>query len=348
MADSNKKEESTTSFTVDAEKSGFVEMPSVTRLLNRKSLKLSKNSEESANASSAPQAAPEAESPGLAITLEAVSAEASPVAADEATQGITLAPPPEAEPAIMTTAQSSVSDSSSASPGDIAIAIETSQDFQLETTARPESNPAPSHAAEIALSAGLELTPPPAASVKPAGVKVQPAARKSERKPVSQLVLWEIERLKAGADPLGQGVGVLFAKGAYSALFLAITPPVAGSPVPHFLAKAAIAPGPGKQALWNGLRWDPKVAPDVWNQFVRSGVLELPPPGTQTQASSNRNMVRAAFGVEPGEWLTIVRAGPPNSCRGLVALVSKSSILSAAVQTLPILSTLPGLTRAAA
>jgi hypothetical protein len=124
----------------------------------------------------------------------------------------------------------------------------------------------------------------------------------------------------------------LLEKGAISALFLAITPPPAGSPVPHFLGTAAAFAPTGaatsktKLELWSGLKWDPTVVPELWNYFVRAGFVELSPPGTMTNVASTRNVVRAAFGCAPDEWLTLVSAGTPNACRGVLAILSKASL----------------------
>jgi hypothetical protein len=62
---------------------------------------------------------------------------------------------------------------------------------------------------------------------------------------------------------------------------------------------------------------------------VRNGAVEIPPPGTMTNMESSRNVVRSAFGCASMEWLTLVRVGPQNSCRGVLALVSNQSIFQA-------------------
>jgi hypothetical protein len=194
------------------------------------------------------------------------------------------------------------------------------------------------------IAAPEESAPAPVVSVK-----VQPASRRGDRKPAAELVQWELPRLKAGIDPLGQGLAQLFDKGVSAALFLAITPPPPGSPVPHFLASAAVLPrGADKTELWTGLKWDPTVVPELWNYFIRAGMVELSPPGTMTNITSNRNVVRGAFGVGKDEWLILVRAGTADSCRGVVALISRKTILPAVNSVLSLLQAAHSADKAAA
>jgi hypothetical protein len=170
-------------------------------------------------------------------------------------------------------------------------------------------------------------------------VRVQTARPSSaEQRGAQRVTLWDSKQLKSGHDPLGLGLALMLDRGARQALFLAILPAPAGSPVPHFLASAAIAPR-DRLKLWTGLKWDPTIVPALWNLFVRTGHAELPPPGTQTDIASNRNVVRAAFGVGPDEWLLLVRTGTLENCRGVLALISDKSMLPALVQAIPLLAT---------
>ena len=166
-----------------------------------------------------------------------------------------------------------------------------------------------------------------------------PVRRKGTRKPrqQQQLVAWEIDQIKDGTDPLGKGLAIALEKGAKWALFLSITDPPPNSPVPHFLATAAIAPK-GKQDLWTGLKWDPMLVPELWNIFVRTGLVELSPPGASTNIRSNRNVVRGAFGVSAQEWLLLVRAGPASDCRGVLAIISERGIVPALKSAIDLIS----------
>jgi hypothetical protein len=183
--------------------------------------------------------------------------------------------------------------------------------------------------------------PEPTALVTPPNhgpsVKIQTVKpRNTDARSAQRIALWELKQLKNGPDPLGQGLALMIERGAREALFLALQAPPAGSPVPHFVAAAAIAPRE-RLKLWTGLKWDPTVVPSLWNLFVRSGHAELPPPGAETDIASNRNVVRAAFGVEQDEWLLLVRAGPIDQCRGVIALVSDRSMLAPLVAASPLL-----------
>jgi hypothetical protein len=124
---------------------------------------------------------------------------------------------------------------------------------------------------------------------------------------------------------MGQGIATMFEKGARSVLFLSIVAAPPGSPVPHFTAAAAVA-SQEKLRLWTGMRWDPTVVPELWNLFVRTGCVELGPPATLTNVKSNRNVVRSAFGAAPQEWLLLVRSGPADGCRGILAFVAERSL----------------------
>jgi hypothetical protein len=115
--------------------------------------------------------------------------------------------------------------------------------------------------------------------------------------------------------------------GIQRALFLATGPASSGNAAPVFQASAALAED-DKIELWTGLKWDPAVAPDTWNLFVKGGLVELSPPSTQTNVKSNRNVIRAAFGVGKGEWLLLIRAGSAQKCRGVLAVVSSRPILN--------------------
>jgi hypothetical protein len=155
--------------------------------------------------------------------------------------------------------------------------------------------------------------------------------------PTEALQLWKISDLKSGSDPLKHGLAALLESGAHAALFLAVQRPAAGASIPTFVATAALfAKGSEevKLSLWSGMQWNPAVLADFWNPFLREGYVELSPPGTVTNAMSNRNLVRAAFGVSNDEWLTLLRAGPASGCRGTLVLLSRASLLGAVAQSL--------------
>ncbi|MCM2322475.1 MAG: hypothetical protein NDJ90_04355 [Oligoflexia bacterium] len=159
-------------------------------------------------------------------------------------------------------------------------------------------------------------------------------SRSKRRQAASPLIQWHLSQLQNGKDPLGLGIAYLLDHGATAALFLAFRPE---GTVNRFIATAYTG-ATTKLTLWNGLQWDPSIAPSLWNYFVKSGYLELPPPGTTTNQMSDRNVIRAAFGVQGTEWLLLLRAGPNESCRGVVAILSPKSLLAKVDAALKLLS----------
>lgn len=310
MADNKApKKSGTSSFTVDHDSTGVVDMPSVTKLLNRKSLELSGSSKPDSKAG--PNSPP-------------------PIPPTEFSQAAPppLVPPPASEPTAIVLDVPSAAPSSTAAPpsssggqpGEITLSISDSDvPLQLES------------------SGGAPASPHSASATSPATAKVQAAKPRPERRTATRLVLWDVKQLKNGPDPLGRGLSSLIDKGVQASLFLAITSAPAGSPVPHFNASAAIA-GSDRLRVWTGLKWDPTVVPELWNLFVRTGHVELSPPGTQTNIKSNRNVVRAAFGVNQSEWLLLVRAGPASHCRGVLALITQRSLLTELQAAIPLIT----------
>jgi hypothetical protein len=157
------------------------------------------------------------------------------------------------------------------------------------------------------------------------------------------LLSWTREDLSVGSDPLGKALVSLIDGGVSKALFLAIqsTP---GNTLPVFAASAAVNAGT-KSAIWTGLRWDPQVLPDIWNQLVTVGYVELPPPGTMTNMHSARNVSRAAFDIGNEECLALVRVGTAQQCRGILVLTSRKSLIASVKQVLPLLSAAPVATK---
>jgi hypothetical protein len=174
---------------------------------------------------------------------------------------------------------------------------------------------------------------------EPLTAKIVPIKRSTRKSlPDSKpLVRWTLQGLQSETDPLAQGILQLIQRGASIALFLAIHAPTSEVTVPHFVSTAALE-GHDKMALWTGLRWDPRIVPELWNHFLKAGFVELPPPGTMTNVASHRNVVRGAFGITPTEWLLLVQVGSIQSCRGVVALISSASLLSELKHALPFLA----------
>jgi hypothetical protein len=148
-----------------------------------------------------------------------------------------------------------------------------------------------------------------------------------------------VNELKAGSDPLGKAILALLESGVSQCLFLSVEM-VPGKTLPVFKAHASLNAG-SQSAIWAGLRWDPQLLPDVWSSLLSTGMMEFSPPGTKTNIESVRNLSRSAFDTSPELWLTLVRVGLPKECRGLLAMVSKTSISAAVKKAMPLLNQAP-------
>jgi hypothetical protein len=365
-------------FTLDSEITGLMEVPSVTRLLNRKKLGLGKGANEEPSSvdvkkpAEPPASPPSFEAP---LNLSNVSDPSEAPAPAFGKNDISLSIAKEGAPEfkIETSSGQSVSPPSSApalslAPSSSEIKLELSSDQPLDLVLSPAApsppnllNPVESQAADSPFMIEAPAPAPVEAPVEipveapkkdPAfALKIQPSARKADRRGNSRLILWETGILKSGLDPLGKGLALLLEKGAEQALFLAITAPPPGSPVPHFLATAAVAPRE-KLGFWTGLKWNPTVVPELWNQFVKTGQVEIPPASMLTRGGSKRPsfevVVRQAFGaVEEQDYLLLIRCGPASACRGVLAVISKKSMLSELAEASQLIGSLPTPAKAA-
>jgi hypothetical protein len=165
-----------------------------------------------------------------------------------------------------------------------------------------------------------EASPPPPPTDGPTmitpskGLGVQKSARRTKNKPLSD---WDLTRLKSREDPLAQGIFSLFNKaGASSGLFLTIEPQ-RGNELPLFVATAAVKAGT-QLASWTGLTWSPGLFPELWRTLLERGSAEFQP--------DSRNTHRAVFDASPTQWLTFIRVGTPQKCRGLLVVLSRGSL----------------------
>lgn len=305
-------------FTVDSENTGLTEMPSITRLLNRKKLNKSNTYKETPaekKPPSPPPTPPQKTPPPPAIEEQLFDLE------------------PEAKP------EDPPENPKKDSPDEINLS-DPSGGFEIELSgsdSSPQETPPPTPQVPKKEDLKSELKPSP-----PAPSESTPVLKKAPIKPKEtglkkRLILWDKNLLEKNPDPLAKGLVQLLKNGVNGVVFLAIVAPPEGSPVPHFVGTAAHA-SPDRLSLWNGIHWDPTVVPDLWNKFVNLGIAELGPPGSETLKTSNRNVVRAAFGVNSDEWLTLVRTGPQHACRGVLALISNDSVQSAIQAALPLLT----------
>ena len=167
---------------------------------------------------------------------------------------------------------------------------------------------------------------PASAAAAPPGVppKIQRVERRRTRvHEIQKPIVWTIEQLRSGADPLGKGLAILIEKGATSALFLSIAPPPPGARVPLFTSTAAALADKNRLSTWTGLRWDPALVPDVWNTLLKQGYMELL---SKTDRPIHATL-RLSFGAAPNEVLVLIRVGPVNACRGLLAVIATRSML---------------------
>ncbi len=164
--------------------------------------------------------------------------------------------------------------------------------------------------------------------------KIQPAPKKKNAS-VKKLLRWDAQSFSKSPDPLARALSVLIQKGVTAGVFLAIQPPPPGEALPRFFSTSAFA-DLARLRVWRGLIWDPTLLPDLWREFAQTGLVELPPPGANTTLMSARNVVRSAFGVESEEWITLLRVGPSEACRGVLALISSHTLAETLGLVLPL------------
>ncbi len=285
-----------TSFTVD-ERSGVNEMPSVTKLLNRKKLENFKGSDLPAP----PTPPPIPEMPQAAPSLE------------------TWSSPPTSPSGPMPTLELHIGESSQNASSSSAPSIQLEPPTtETQTPAVLELSVAPPVAAEI---------PAPSLAAQPGSGAAKPKIRKQTERhgAASNLAHWTREDLTKSRDPLAQSVIEALNRGATGALYLSVEAPAPGA-TPVFKATAECQ-AQLKANYWQGLLWDPKVVPELWNFLATKGCVELSPPGTVTYIKSNRNVARSAFGVSADEWLLLIRVGGERSLRGILCVLSKKTMV---------------------
>lgn len=136
------------------------------------------------------------------------------------------------------------------------------------------------------------------------------------------LVIWDKSALRKSKDSIAQLLMAIPENELVAAVFLGARQENRSL---VFLATAAYSPG-DRIEVWTGLVWDPRIVADLWSQFAQKGNIELSPPSVNTLITSNRNVTRATFGVEPEEFLTLFQIGPKNQFRGLLAVITHGSL----------------------
>lgn len=313
MAENTKvKTDLSTSFTVDGTDDSEGEIPSVTRLLNRKSFGKSASSNKTAPpaelASTASVTPPHAPAPiqkdATSVALSLCDAQDPPVVIERIEEH---SPAPEAIPMPVLP--------------EVAVAAAPAA---VQEAPEPAAEADPVAGVDSAVAAAPEQgTPAQGVSVT---AKKSAGRRNRSVTPQKPLIVWTPSALKSDRDPLAQALTAFLSYGVTQALFLAIQPPPPGSTAPIFAATAAVNAG-AKAAIWAGLNWDPSILPHVWAQIISVGFSEQPPPGSMTDIQSARNVARSAFDVGSDEFLVIIRVGNTQLCRGLLVLISPKSML---------------------
>jgi hypothetical protein len=173
----------------------------------------------------------------------------------------------------------------------------------------------------------ISRSPNPAAPIK-----VQTSRR--GRTQVTPVAIWSIETLQKNNDPLSKIVVQMLHQGANAALLLSISPQ-SGTAYPIFEAKVGIG-ADEKVAIWSGLRWDSGQTSNLWALLNGHGLMDLMPQDTNPTIQA----LRSAFGARSDEHLFLVRLGTSSACNGVLACISKHSLVGELTALKPTFTTL--------
>jgi hypothetical protein len=291
MSDSSSKPEkrnkSKESFTVDNTNTSIVEMPSVTKLLNRKSLTKINIAKDRGRP---------------LLDLE-----------DEPAELENLIP--------VQFSQNSSSPSSSESSTRKKVELINTLDFAADTG----TPPTPDNYGTLELEKPSSETPPqfkaPESAVgKPA---VRPATRKKKALYLwtKEILAEASDPFHRGVHYLIEHG----AKSA--ALLIPIqgqTPAANAGSTAFVTAYAYVAQEQGE--LWRGLSLSEELVPDVWQAVSSTGFLEFDPKTAKRPGEDSHSFLRKAFNLNPQDWFMLVRCGSPQACTGILALVSSISL----------------------
>ncbi len=290
-SDSDKKKDK--DFTVDSENSGVVEMPSITTLLDRKTgsrlikMRKEKEAEKTRVLNSPPPPSP----PNT-----------------EKTNKIQAPKPTSVAPAIEEGIQIGLD-------SDAPNGIQFSYSGQTASATADESPKSEGKTGATRVLTSQPLVPP----------LVQRSKKSAGSQALKDLVKWELKTIQSGKDPIFLALQKILKGGGRYCLFLNVK--IADPKAVKIVFEASAGLGEAEHLrLWKGMKWNPHVVAELWNHFVKHGASELSPPGTVTHLASSRNVVRSVFGAKREEWLTLFRVGPAESCRGILAILSKNSL----------------------
>lgn len=83
---------------------------------------------------------------------------------------------------------------------------------------------------------------------------------------------------------------------------------------------------PEGMTLWNGISMEASEFSDLFNRLAKFGFAEFSPLAASGPLNLERIGFRTGFGIQPKEWLTLVRIGEASAPEAIVAVVSEGSI----------------------
>ncbi len=149
-------------------------------------------------------------------------------------------------------------------------------------------------------------------------VQVVPSARAARRGTEQPLTLWSRTLAQSSSDPVQVASVQLFEKGALATLYLSLQET---RTAPRLSATAAMASGP-EAILWQGLHWDTSATGQLWATISRTGLLEIRP----TEVDGPQGILRIALGVRATQHLSLLRVGNSSQCAGVLAVISGQSL----------------------
>lgn len=262
-------------------------------------------------------------------------------------------PKEEAHPQISTTPAADLP-SSRTQWFDLARVIANRSNSEASAGSTPSANPPSSDPAPVAMEKQAEIplsiplsAAPETAQAETALPSIQPSKRNRAKKAATVLARWKRESLSNSSDPIGRAASILLPAGATDLLFLSRHPLAKGDSF-SVVATAAFTDNPQFIACWSGLKWAPDVVPELWKELISKGVVQLAPPGEKTLPSSERNVIRAAFGVRQEDWMIVLRSGTAEQARGILVVLSKGNLMEKMREVLPLLSLEPSSSKSAA
>ncbi|MBN20715.1 MAG: hypothetical protein CL678_05440 [Bdellovibrionaceae bacterium] len=345
MSKNNQPKDAESPFLFDSEVTGINAIPSVTQLLNRKKLEIANTSKQTSEATESQESLSSETKkneispppPPISFEFEDQKAPAPPVPPPFSPSKIPPPPPPtkKSESIDEATNQDFLHQDKEELPpielGDPTLhELEMTQSqIELKTkTPSPQENESSNEPIDFFSSSG-------SIEVNSTAETAQNHAQKPLCKPTGasipeeqELIRWNKEQFQKNNDSLAKAIQNFLDHSVEAVLYLQMAKGLKKEDSPEFSAKAAYFTESKFNLYWRGLHWNPQIVPEIWPPFLKEGCVEFSPPGTKTVPTSSRNIIRQAFGVGTNQWLTLVRVGSVNQCKGVLALISPDSIRS--------------------